>query len=120
MTGAGSRRKGASFERWLVHRFRTVFPDVEIRRGLQSRGGSEVPDVDVPGWHFEAKHHRRVDLRAALAQAIADAGADRIPVAICKDNRTEPVVVLRLADFLTFLGSHAAPSSAARSLETSS
>ena len=100
MTGAGSRRKGAAFERWLVRRFRVVFPTADIKRGLQSRGGAEVPDVDVPGWHVEAKHHRRVDLRAALAQAIADAAPGRVPVAVCKDNRGEPVALLRLDDFL--------------------
>lgn len=109
MTGAGSRRKGAAFERALVHRLREVFPDAPIRRGLQSRGGHEVPDVDVPGWHVEAKHHRRVNLRAALAQAIADARPGRVPVAICKDNRSEPVVVLRLGDFLALLGRRATP-----------
>ena len=103
MTGAGSRRKGHAFERSLVHQFRAVFPDANIRRGLQSRGGSEVPDVDVPGWHVEAKAHRKVNLRAALAQAITDAAPDRVPIAVCKDNRAEPVVVLRLDDFLALL-----------------
>lgn len=103
MTGAGSRRKGASFERWLVHRFRAVFPAAEIRRGFQTRGGAEAPDVDVPGYWIEAKAHRRVDLRAALAQAIADAAPGRVPVAVCKDNRATPLVVLRLDDFLQLI-----------------
>jgi hypothetical protein len=103
VTGAGSRRKGHGFERWLVHRFREVFPNAIVQRGLQSRGGSEVPDVDVPGYHVEAKHHRKVNLRAALAQAIADAATDRVPIAVCKDNRAEPVVVLRLDDFLALV-----------------
>ena len=107
MTGAGSRRKGAHFERWLVHRFRAAFPAADIKRGLQSRGGAEVPDVDVPGYHIEAKHHRRVNVRAALAQAIADAAPGRVPVAVCKDNRAEPVVVLRLDDFLALVRAQA-------------
>jgi len=39
MSGAHSRRKGAAFERELVHRFREVMPDAGIRRGLQFRTG---------------------------------------------------------------------------------
>ena len=35
-----------------------------------------------------------------LAQAIRDAAGTRMPVAICKDDRTEAIAVLRLDDFL--------------------
>ena len=98
--GMRSRRKGAGFERALVHRFRAELPGLVIRRGAQARGGSEAPDVDVPGLWVEAKHGQKVNLRAALAQAIRDAGTGRMPVAVCKDDRSEPVVVIRLDDFL--------------------
>lgn len=98
--GMRSRRKGAQWERALVHRFRTELPGLPIRRGAQARGGSEAPDVDVPGLWLEAKHGQKVNLRAALAQAIRDAGPGRMPVAICKDDRADAVVVVRLDDFL--------------------
>ncbi len=105
MTGAGARRKGSTFELDVARRFRAVFPDHDVRRGFQSRGGTEAPDVDVPGWWVECKHHRLVNLRAALAQAVEDAAAtpDRVPVAICKDNRTAPIVVLRFEDFVALV-----------------
>jgi len=97
--GARSRRKGAAWERALVQRFRDAYPDVSVRRGFQARSGSEAPDIDAPGLWIEAKHGRCVNLRAALAQAIACAPSDRRPIAVCKDNRTEPLVVMRLDDF---------------------
>ena len=37
--GLLSRRKGADFERALVHVFADVFGQGRVRRGLQSRGG---------------------------------------------------------------------------------
>ena len=105
MTGAGARKKGSRWELAVAQRFRALFPDYGVRRGFQSRAGTEAPDVVVPGWWIECKNHRRVNLRAALAQAIADAQAtpDRVPVAICKDDHAEPVAVLRFDDFLALV-----------------
>jgi hypothetical protein len=98
--GRLSRRKGAAFERSMVHRFRAELPGLPIRRGAQARGGSEAPDVDVPGLWVECKHGLKVNHRAALAQAIRDAAGTRMPVAVCKDDRSEPIVLMRLDDFL--------------------
>ncbi len=98
--GRRSRTKGKRWELDVVHRFRAEMPGLEIRRGAQSRGGSEAPDVDVPGLWVECKHGQKVNHRAALAQAIRDAAGTRMPVAICKDDRSEPIVILRLDDFL--------------------
>lgn len=98
--GRRSRTKGKRWELDVVHRFRAEMPGLEIRRGAQSRGGSEAPDVDVPGLWVECKHGQKVNHRAALAQAIRDAAGSRMPVAICKDDRSEPIVILRLNDFL--------------------
>ena len=81
--------------------FRPLVPEAAVRRGAQARGGAEAPDVDVPGMWVECKHGKKVNLRAALTQAIGDAALGRVPVAVCKDDRAEPVVVMRLADFLT-------------------
>jgi hypothetical protein len=105
VTGAGSRNKGSRWELEVARRFRDIFPDHDVRRGLQARGGHEAPDVDVPGFWLETKHHRKVNLRAALAQAVNDAAAtpDRAPVAICKDNHAAPIVVLRFDDFLALV-----------------
>jgi hypothetical protein len=44
--GKFSRDKGKRGERATASELRDVFPDLSIKRGLQSRdGGAEVPDV---------------------------------------------------------------------------
>lgn len=102
--GAHSRRKGASFERALVHMFREAMPGAEVRRGLQSRSGAEVADVDAPCFHVEAKAHRRVNVRAAMRQATAEAPEGKWPIAVCKDDREPPIVAMDLEDFLDLVG----------------
>lgn len=101
MSGSRSRTKGHNFERWLVHKVRAVMPGAEVKRGLQSRGGGgEVPDVDCPIWHVEAKVGKKPNIRAAYRQAERDAAKGKIPVAIVKDDRCQPLVVLSLEDWL--------------------
>jgi hypothetical protein len=102
--GARSRRKGAAWERELVHRFREVMPDAEVKRGLQYRSGEEAPDVEVPCFFVEAKHHQRTNIKAALRQAEAAAPKGRWPIAVCKDDRQPAVVAMDLEDFLELLG----------------
>ena len=103
MSGALSRRKGARFERELVHRFREVMPDAEVRRGLQWRGGEEVPDVDCPVFWLESKRGKRPNVRAALRQATDAAPKGRIPLAVTRDDRSEAFVALSLDGFLELL-----------------
>ena len=103
MSGATSRRKGARFERAMVHRFRDAMPDAEIRRGLQSRSGEEVADLDCPVFWPELKRGKKPNIRAALRQAIEAAPKGRIPIAIIRDDRAEEIVTLPLDDFLEFV-----------------
>jgi hypothetical protein len=100
MSGAHSRRKGAEFERALVQRFREAMPDAGIRRGLQYRSGAEVPDVEVPRFWLEAKHHHRTNSRAAMRQAVACAPPGKWPLAVCKDDNQPALVTMQLEDFL--------------------
>ncbi len=104
MGGAHSRRKGQQWERELVHLFREAMPGAEIRRGLQSRSGEEVPDVDCPVFWVEAKRGKKPNVRGALKQAIDAAPKGRMPVAVIRDDRSEPFAVLNLADFLDLVG----------------
>jgi hypothetical protein len=103
VSGARSRRKGASYERDLVHRFREAMPGAEVRRGLQSRSGGEVADVEVPVFWVEAKRGKQPNIRAALRQAQAAAPKGRIPIAVVRDDRAEATVTLTLDDFLEFV-----------------
>ena len=99
MSGAHSRRKGAEFERLLVQRFRDIIPDAGIRRGLLCRSGEEVPDVEVPCFWLEAKHHHRTNVRAAMRQAI-ECAPGKWPLAVCKDDNQPALVTMQLEDFL--------------------
>ncbi len=104
MGGLASRRKGADFERELVRTFREVMPDSGVRRGLQSRSGEEVPDVELPCFWLEAKRHQRTNVKAALRQAVEAAPKGRWPMAVCKDDRQPAIVAMYLDDFLDLLG----------------
>lgn len=99
--GSLSRRKGAQFEREMVHRFAAVFGTDRVRRGLQFRDGSECPDVVTPAFWIECKRGRLTNPRAALAQALGDSSGKGLwPVAVCKDDHSEPFVVMSLEDFV--------------------
>lgn len=99
MSGASSRRKGARFERAMVHRFREAMPGADVRRGIQCRG-EEVADVDCPVFWVEAKRGKKPNIRAALRQAIEAAPKGRIPIAVIRDDRAVETVTLLLDDFL--------------------
>lgn len=101
--GRRSRRKGKVWERELVHELRPVFGD-GVKRGFQSRCGRDGCDVEGTPYWVEAKHGKLVNLRAALRQAI-EATDGRPVVVVAKDDRTEPVVAMRLADWLQMAGS---------------
>ena len=99
--GALSRRKGAQWERELVHRFAGVFGAENVRRGLQFRDGAECADVIAPSLWIEAKVGKLTNPRAALRQATeASEGKGLWPVAVCKDDRDEPFIAMTLEDFL--------------------
>ncbi len=104
MSGALSRRKGARFEREIVQRLREVMPEAEVRRGLQCRGGAEVPDVDCPVFWPELKRGKKPNIRGAIAQAIEAAPPGRMPIAVVRDDRAEATVTLLLEDFLELVG----------------
>jgi hypothetical protein len=100
MGGRASRRKGHDWEREVASRFREVFGHDKVRRGLQTRTGREVPDVDALCFWIECKRGKQTNPKAALRQAAAVATKGRIPLAICKDDRCAPTATLLLDDFL--------------------
>lgn len=96
--GKSQRDKGHGFERRVAKDLREFWP--EAKRGFQTRGGtSEAPDVDGTPFFVECKAHKRVDRDKAMTQAYIGMSAHRGahnytlgPIAICKDDRQEPVV----------------------------
>jgi hypothetical protein len=106
--GSMQRRKGVVFEQEfatiLRERFGDDSKDRGVRRGIQSRGGGkEAADVtcDALSWmHFECMHGKKPNIRAKLMQAEEDARAGRVPVAVVKFDREEPIVAMRLSRWL--------------------
>ena len=99
--GKFSVDKGKRFERELVQLFTEAAPGARVCRGFQWRDGAEAPDVDIPGFWLEAKVGIKTNPRKALRQAMMAARYGRWPLAVCKDDRQTPLVVMALPDFLT-------------------
>jgi uncharacterized protein (DUF58 family) len=113
--GKFSRDKGKRGERATAAEIRAVFPDLDIKRGWQTRSGRD--DADVVGlavagrriW-IEVKSGRQPNPRAALTQAVAAAPPEALPIAVIRDDRKSPFAALRWSDLLALLvRAHAAP-----------
>jgi Holliday junction resolvase len=104
--GKYSRDKGARFERAIAKGLRVVFGERTIRSSGQCFSGDTRADVDCPKIWVECKVGKRPNIKAALEQAEeASAGAqsDKVPVAICKWDREEPIASMRFDDFVEIL-----------------
>lgn len=102
--GRRSRTKGRVFERLVAKLLRAVWP--EAKRGFQSRSGREAPDVDGTDLWIETKHGARVNIRAAMRQALA-ATDGRPVVVVSREDRGEVLVTMRFEDWLRVAGSGA-------------
>ena len=103
--GRMQRVKGQVWERAVAALFRAALglgADV-VKRGWQARDGREASDVQGTPFWIECKHQRLCNAQAALRQA-EEATDGRPPVAVCKDNRGAPFVVMRLNAFLALVG----------------
>ena len=98
------RDKGARFEREVRKLFEEAMPGATCKRGLQCRGGDEVPDVDAGGvFSIECKVGKNPPVKPALAQILRDAPEGTIPMCVIKEDRKDAFVVLPLDDFLEFI-----------------
>jgi len=119
-----SREKGKRGER----RWRDVLRDagfLHAHRGVQYAGGADSPDVacpELPRLHFEVKAVEALNIWRAMAQAIEDAGAQKIPVVAHTRNRAGWLVTMRAEDWLALIreSSHVAPPDPAASSDSSS
>jgi hypothetical protein len=105
--GKMQREKGKRGEREFADELKAALPQLadKIKRGLQSRDGAEVADVEgVPGFWFENKCGAKPNPRAALKQAQAAAKADQIVAVRIRDDRQDPFFVLPADDFYTLIG----------------
>jgi len=106
-SGLTSRMKGQRGEREVASILRRH--GFEARRGTQTRGGTEEPDVvcDLPGHHIEVKRQERLNIWAALEQADNDidpADDDTVPAVVFRRNRSRWYVCLPFEDYLQVVG----------------
>jgi len=95
-----SRAKGARGEREFAGLLRDH--GLVAYRGQQFRGGADSPDVvceSLPDIHFEVKRVQRLDLVAAMAQAIRDAG-NKTPVVAHRRNNEPWLITMRFDEWL--------------------
>lgn len=94
-----SRQKGKRGELELAAVLRAH--GYSARRGQQYAGANGDADVvGLPGVHIECKRVERLNLDAAMAQAVRDARAGEVPVVMHRRNRGQWMATLRLEDFL--------------------
>ena len=99
-----SQRKGADGERELA----AILRDHGY---IITRGGSlsfgEVPDLSgLPGIHIECKRVERLNIMAAMEQAVRDSEdfEDGAPTVFHRRNRSPWLVTMRLDDWLSLYG----------------
>lgn len=104
--GKTQRVKGRRFEQEVATMFRAAMPSAAetIRRGWQTRKGTDAPDVIVPFFSPECKVGKMPNPRAALEQARSAVTAGTIPLAVIKDDFKEPFVVIGAEDFFGLIG----------------
>lgn len=92
--------KGKRYERKIAKFYRKLGHDV--KRGLQSRDGNEVPDVIVKGkaWWIECKHYASGGLvHRAYEQASGDAGMGVLIIVHTHEDEGKHLVTVSLEDF---------------------
>lgn len=81
--------------------FRQIYPDA--KRGYQSRGGTAAaPDVDFTPFYIECKAGAPAKKWREAWEQAAKGGDFRFPLAVVKEDRKEPQVVIRV-DHLALL-----------------
>lgn len=101
--GKSSQRKGANGERELAHLLRDMW-GYDVKRGSVFHGESDM--VGLPGIHPEVKRVEKLNVNAAMEQAIAEAEKrkDGVPVVFHRKNRTKWLVTMLLDDWIDLYG----------------
>lgn len=95
------RDKGHNWERDVVHILKDRGYDAS-RNLTQTRDSGG--DIIIGKWLFECKRYAKIAVYTWLEQAIKAAGEKLTPVVIAKADRKEPIVIMRLNDFLDIIG----------------
>ena len=98
--GSSQRRKGRAWEQTVVRMLREVMPHESVMRCYQYDQNHGAADVQAGPLHIECKCGKQPNPRAAIAQAEETCADGMMAVAVIKDDRKRPFVVLRLDSFL--------------------
>lgn len=98
-----SQRKGANGERELAHLLRNQY-GYEVRRGSVFWGESDM--VGLSGIHPEVKRVEKLNIHAAVTQAVQEAEKrqDGVPTVFFRRNGGEWLVCQRLTDWMDLYG----------------
>ena len=106
--GKSSLDKGKRGEREVVAAFEAA--GFSARRGWQARSGSDAPDIvvdELPSFWIEVKRAVRVNIHAAMRQAMAAlAKRPGIPIVISRNDGQVHLVTMRFDDWLMMLAAH--------------
>lgn len=101
--GRAARNKGADAERELANLLRDTW-GYDVHRGKVFYGESDL--VGLYGIHPEVKRVEKLNIHAAMAQAVEDAGKrqDGIPTVFFRRDRGEWMVTMRLTEWMDLYG----------------
>jgi hypothetical protein len=99
--GRSQRIKGRAWEQTVARLFRALFGE-KVKRGWQTRAGSDAPDVDGTPWFIECKKGKRIAILAALEQA-KKASDGRPPLAVTYEDRGDKIASMYLGDFMALI-----------------
>lgn len=98
-----SRNKGAGYEREIANKF-SEYLGADVKRNLdQSRDGGA--DISLPPYLIECKRRARIIVYEWIEQATKAAKpVNMVPVVVCRADRQDDLVIMRLSDFLPLMG----------------
>jgi hypothetical protein len=101
---ARSQRKGVTGERELAECLQRLGILGTARAAREYQTGATAPDVaGVPGLHLECKRVEKLNLTAAMEQALRDSAPAEIPVVCHRRNRGKWQVTFHLAHLPQFV-----------------
>ena len=97
MKPGGGRAKGHAWERQVAIMLRPYFP--KAKRGLQYQIGFDGSDVIETPFFIECKRGKKVNIRAAFAQAHGDNKTGKPVLIMSKEDNCKPVVSMEWETF---------------------
>lgn len=101
MSPINSRSKGKRAELALCRILSETWP--EAGRNLDQFGDKKMDVINTPGTHWQCKHVEKLNIWAALEQAITEASSTDLPVVAFKRNRSAWYGALELDELISLI-----------------